>query len=99
MPVKTLGNLLNPCTSGELGDIVRRAHEMGELARILSAALPGEAAGAIVAANVRPEGELVVIAASPAWASRLRYETAHLLDAARAAGIEVTSCRVRVTTS
>jgi len=99
MAVKTLGNLLNPCTSGELGDIVRRAHEMGELTRILAEALPDEAAGAIVAANVRPDGELVVIAASPAWASRLRYESSCLLDAARAAGVEASSCRVRVTTS
>ena len=99
MPVKPLGNLLNPCTSGDLGDIVRRAQEMGELTRILAQALPTDAAGAIVAANVRPEGELVVIAASSAWASRLRYETSRLLEAAQAAGIEATSCRVRVTTS
>jgi hypothetical protein len=99
MTTKPLGNLLNPSNNGELGDIVRRAHEMGELTRLLAQGLPGEYAGAIVAANVRPDGELVVIAASSAWASRLRYESEALLAAARAAGIEAAACRVRVTTS
>ena len=61
------------------------------------AALPGDCAGAIVAANVRDDKSLVVIAASSAWASRLRYETDALLAAARGAGIAASSCRVRVT--
>jgi hypothetical protein len=40
-----------------------------------------------------------VIAASPAWASRLRYETDTLLAAARDAGLEPVACRVRVSQS
>ena len=64
-----LKNLLNPCNDGELADIVRRAREMGELTHILSKGLPGEYAGAIVAANLREDGDLVIIAASSAWAS------------------------------
>ena len=54
-------------------------------------------AGAVVAANVRENGELVVIAASPAWANRLRYEEETLLAAAREAGLNPAACRVRVT--
>jgi CubicO group peptidase (beta-lactamase class C family) len=41
-------------------------------------------------------GELVVIAASSAWANRLRYEADTLLAAARDAGLTVSACRVRV---
>jgi len=91
-----LKNLLNPCSDGELGDIVRRAREMGELTHVLCKGLPGDYAGAIVAANLREDGDLVVIAASSAWASRLRYETDAMLSAARKVGLNPTACRVRV---
>ena len=99
MTTKQLGNLLNPCNDGDLGDIVRRAREMGELTEVLARALPPDQAQGIVAANVRESGELVVIAATPAWASRLRYETEALLEAARASGVEAHVCRVRVSQS
>lgn len=96
MAEKDLKNLLNSSNDGELAGVVRRAREMGELTHILSQSLPGEYAGAISAANVRDDGSLVVIAASSAWASRLRYEADRMLDAARAAGNHVSQCLVRV---
>jgi len=96
MATKPLGNLLNPSNDGDLGDLVRRAREMGELTNVLARALPEEHAQGIVAANVREGGELVVIAATSAWASRLRYETDALLEAARSTGVEAHSCRIRV---
>ena len=96
MAEKDLKKLLNPSNDGELAGVVRRAREMGELTHVLSESLPGEYAGAIAAANVRDDGSLVVIATSPAWASRLRYETEALLSAARDAGRKVSQCRVRV---
>ena len=96
MASKQLGDLLKPSNDRGLGDIVRRARDMGELHSVLARALPDNHATAIVAANVREEGELIVIAASSAWANRLRYETDTLLAAARAAGIEVATCRIRV---
>ena len=94
-----LKNLLNPCSEGDLASIVRRARALGELTDALTRALPAEYAGAIVAANFRENSELVVIAASSAWASRLRYETDRLLGAARATGLEPSACRVRVSQS
>lgn len=94
-----LKNLLNSSASGELGDIVRRARKMGELTHVLCNGLPDEYAGAIVAANLREDGDLVIIAASSAWASRLRYETDALLAAAREAGLSPSACRIRVTQS
>jgi hypothetical protein len=96
MATKQLGNLLNPSNKGDLGEIVRRAREMGELTGALTRALPEESAQGIVAANLRDDGELVVIAATSAWASRLRYEADALLEAARSAGIKAHTCRVRV---
>ncbi|NNF40029.1 MAG: DUF721 domain-containing protein [Woeseiaceae bacterium] len=96
MTDKQLGNLLNSSNNGDLGDIVRRAREMGELTGVLLGSLPEDHARAIVAANVRAGGELVVIAATSAWASRLRYEADVLLAAARAAGIDASTCRIRV---
>jgi len=94
-----LKNLLNSSAGGELGDIVRRARKMGELMHVLCNGLPDEYASAIVAANLREDGDLVIIAASSAWASRLRYETDALLAAAREAGLSPSACRIRVTQS
>jgi hypothetical protein len=96
MASKKLEKLLEPSTGKGLGDIVRRARDMGELTQVLCNALPDDYAVAVVAANIREDGSLVVIAASSAWASRLRYETDALLAAARDAGHDATTCRIRV---
>jgi hypothetical protein len=72
---------------------------MGELTDVLARALPPEQAVGIVAANLREDGELIVIAATSAWASRLRYEADRLLNAARASGIKADVCRIRVSQS
>ena len=84
----------------EIGDtLLTGLGAVDEVAYLRFASVYKEFTGAIVAANVREGGELVVIAASSAWASRLRYESDALLEAARAAGVETTVCRVRVTQS
>jgi hypothetical protein len=72
---------------------------MGELTGVLVRALPDAQAEGVVAANVREDGELVVIAATSAWASRLRYESDTLLEAAQSAGIKAHTCRIRVSKS
>jgi hypothetical protein len=96
MPLKSLENLLNPNANPDLGDIVRRARDMDELATALQRSLPQDQAGSIRSANVRDNGELVVLAASPAWAARLRFEADRLMAAARETGAEVNACTVRV---
>ena len=96
MPSSKLKNLLNPNNDGDLSNLINRARRMGELTDILANALPESDRCAIVAANVREDGELVVICATSAWASRLRYETEKLLDAARDAGLTAHTCRIRV---
>jgi hypothetical protein len=96
MSPKRLENLLNPNKDGGLGGLVRRAREMGELATALSSGLPPELAAGVVAANLRDDGELVVICPSPAWASRLRFESERVLAAARDAGVDATTLTARV---
>ena len=49
-----------------------------------------------VAANIRDDGTLVVLASSSAWAARLRFESERLMAAARGSGKTVLSCSVRV---
>lgn len=96
MPVRTIGNLLNTKDNGDLGDLLERAQSMSELAATLSAALPDDLGNSILAANIRAGGELVVICRSPAWASRLRYESDALLSAARKYGVAVERCTLKV---
>ena len=95
MPASKLENLLKSSKNGDLGAVVKRARSMGALTEALTAALPEADRGAIVAANVRDDGELVVICASPAWAAKLRFVSDVLLEAAQAAGADVTRCRVQ----
>ena len=54
---------------------------------------------AIVAAAIDDAGVLTVKAASSAWASRLRFETQTLIDAAGANGQAVREVRIRVARS
>ena len=96
MSAKRLSSLINPLNNGDLGNIVRRARDMGELAEALARALPPDEAASLVAANIREDGELVVVCRSPAWAARLRYEADTLLTAARQHGAAVERITIRV---
>jgi hypothetical protein len=96
MSEKSLEKLLNPNDDGGLGEIIRHARDMGDLVQILQKALPAEQATAIAAANIRDDGELVVLASSSAWAARLRFETDPLLAAAQTRDPKVVKCTIRV---
>ena len=96
MTLKRLDKLLNSNGSNPLENLVHHAQNMDDLAARLRAAMSDQAADAIVAANMRDGGELVVICRSSAWAARLRFETDRLIEAARAHGHEPARCRIRV---
>ena len=96
MSNQRLKNLLNSNADGDLGRIVGRARTMGALTVALTRVLPPDERSSIIAANIRNDGELVVICRSSAWASRLRFETDTLLAAARAHGANVEHCTIRV---
>ena len=53
MAEKELKNLLNPCVGGDLGQIVRRARELGELTGALANSLPEEYAEALARRGLR----------------------------------------------
>jgi hypothetical protein len=96
MPAKRIDELLNPGSDDDLGKLVRRALNMGNLAQILRKSLPKDLAPGLHAVNLHNDGVLVVLATTPAWAARLRFEAGTMLEAVRAAGADVTSCKVRV---
>ncbi len=76
--------------------MVGQARAVASLSGRLRDALPAELADALVTANVGDDGRLVVIARTPAWAARLRFEADRLISAAEAAGQPATHCVVRV---
>lgn len=96
MSFKRLENLLSTGAGDSLQKLVHHAQQMDALTAALRAVLPGETARNLVAANLREDGELVLICASPAWASRLRFESENLVSAARRAGFAAQSMRVSV---
>lgn len=96
MTAKRLDKLLNSGT-GSLEKLIQTAQNMDSLSTALRAVLPADHAPALIAANHRDDGELVVICATSAWASRLRFHATELQAAAKAAGFD--AVRVRVTVS
>ena len=96
MPTTKLEDLLKKGATRSLQKIIQTAQDMDLLTGALQASAPQDLAAHILAANIRDDGELVVICSSSAWASRLRYEAEPLLDAARDAGFQATTMRVTV---
>lgn len=76
--------------------MVERARAMGALTKRLQNVLSTELAENIVAANISADKQLVIIARSPAWAARLRFEAEALIAAARETDEDVSVCSVRV---
>jgi len=72
---------------------------MGELTTALRAGLAADSRPHLLAANLREDGELVLICSSSSWASRIRFESDTLIEVARKAGLTVNSCRVSVSQS
>ncbi len=93
---KRLDQLINTGNNSELAEVIKRAEKAGKLVDALQRALPAEAGASIVAANIRDDGTLVVLARSSAWASRLRYEAAAMLAALETRGMPASRCEVRV---
>ena len=89
--------LLKSGTGNSLEKLIQTAQNMDSLTSALKAAVGPEMGENLIAANVREDGELVVICSASAWASRLRFEEVALLAAAAEAGFRATSLRVSVT--
>lgn len=79
---QALGDLLK--ADSPLGALARAASSRLDLADCVRKQLPADLATAIVTCNLRPDGTLVVTAASPEWAARLRFEADRILSGCRA---------------
>ncbi len=96
MTIIRLENLLKARAGSTLNKIIRRAQNMDELTTALRAELAADAGQNLLAANLREDGELVLVCTSSAWASRLRFESDTLMEAARKTGLTVNTCKVTV---
>ena len=97
MSAKKLENLLRSGSGGNLEKLIQTAQNMDSLTGALKGTLTPQLADHVLAANVRENGELVVICSSSAWASRIRFEADALLAASGEAGFDASSLRVSVT--
>ncbi len=99
MSIIRLEKLLKSGAGGALDKIVQRAQNMNDLTSAIRSVLPDEAQASLLAANLRDDGELVLICSSSSWAARLRFESEELIKAARLTGADVSSCKVKVSPS
>lgn len=79
-----------------IGDLAQKAAAAEDLATRLRKALDPALAQALRAARVREDGTLVLMAESPAWAARLRFEAPRLLEACRSCAPTARCVQVRV---
>jgi hypothetical protein len=96
MSIIRLEKLLKTGSGGALEEIVQRAQNMDQLTAAIRSVLPEEAQSQLLAANLRENGELVLICSSSSWAARLRFESEQLIEAARLTGADVDKCKVKV---
>jgi hypothetical protein len=96
MPIIRLEKLLKSGSGSALDDMVQAAQYMDELTSMLQQDLDPDLAVNLRAASLRDDGELVLIASSSAWASKIRFEAEKLMEVVRRSGKDVASCRVVV---
>ena len=92
---KSLSELLTEKT-GTLGDLAAQAQLREDLAGYLRKHLPPELAGGLLHCNLADDATLVVIASSPEWAARLRFESQRFMELCRTHGTRVAQVKIRV---
>lgn len=81
--------------SSDAAGLAARAGRLADLGARLNRVLPSALSAQVRLANLR-DGKLVFLVASPAWATRLRYSQALVLEAARQLGLDVQGLVVKV---
>lgn len=84
--------------SSDVAGLATRAGKLADLGVRLNRVVPSALGAQVRLANLR-ERKLVFIATSPAWATRLRYSQAIILEAARQLGLDVEGIVVKVAAS
>lgn len=93
--LKSLSDLLLRPDSA-FAELARQAAGKEELAAALREGLDPQLAAELRSATLRADGTLVVLAASPAWAARLRFEEEALLARCRKRHPSAARVRIRV---
>jgi hypothetical protein len=83
---------------GALGDLAGQARLREDLSDYLRKQLPASLADGFLHCNVRDGNTLIVLAASPEWASRLRFETQLFRDLCAQQGLQLEGVQVKVGT-
>ena len=81
--------------SNDVAGLAARAGKLADLGTRLNRVLPSALAAQVHLANLR-DRQLVFFATSPAWATRLRYSQALVLEAARQLGLDARGVVVKV---
>jgi hypothetical protein len=81
--------------SNDIAGLAARAGALADLGARLSRVLPSALSAQVRFADLR-EGKLVFLASSAAWATRLRYTQALVLEAARQLGLGASELVVKV---
>jgi len=93
--LKPLAGLLTSANSG-LGQLADAARLRADLGDHLRKRLDRSLSPGLVHCNLRDDAMLVVTAASPEWAARLRFATAEILAISQERGLTIKSVKVRV---
>ena len=92
---KSLSELIS-APSGGLSGLAEAARVRAELSDYLRKHLDPSVAPGLIHCNIRDDQTLVVLAASPAWAARLRFEAGQLMALCKQCGVEASAVKVRV---
>jgi len=96
MSIISLEKLLQSGQNSALDKLVQTAQLTEELTLNLRKELDPEMAENLISANIRENGELILVASSSAWAAKLRFEADGLLRCARTHAANISRCKVAV---
>ena len=92
---KSLAELIVSTDTG-FGNLANAAQRRADLSDYLRNNIDPALSGGFSNCNISDDGTLVIIATSPEWASRIRFETQPFIDLCRQQGTLVRTVKVRV---
>jgi len=79
---KSLSELMSD-TDSPIKRLIEEAHSRIDLAEVIRAGLPELVGQHLESCNLRDDGTLVILASTPEWAARLRFESDAMLSRCR----------------
>lgn len=92
---KSLADIIG-AQSSEFGQLAEAAQLRANLSDYLRNNLEDSLAAGLVHCNIHDDGTLVVLASSPEWAARLRFESQQFLDLCKQQKLAVRAIKFRV---